>query len=97
MFGVVFDGVELEDAALAWASEVSNALGARGGALPDIVEDDDDVGENKRDSALTTTTTLGAVSHAAPQRSISFRRNRNDTQSTERESNSSPVFLHPQR
>ena len=62
VFGVVFDDVELEDAALAWASEVSNALGARGGALPDIVRDDDDVGENKRDSALTTTTTLGAVS-----------------------------------
>ena len=56
VFGVVFDDVELEDAALAWASEVNNALGARGGALPDIVEDDD-VGENKRDSALTTTTT----------------------------------------
>ena len=56
MFGVVFD-VELEDAAFAWASEVNNALGARGGALPDIVEDDDDVGENKKDSALTTTTT----------------------------------------
>lgn len=65
VFGVVFEGVELEDAALAWASEVNNALGARGGALPDIVEDDD-VGEDKRDSALTTTTTLGAVSHAAP-------------------------------
>ena len=44
VFGVVFDDVELEDAA--WASEVSNALGARGGALPDIVEDDD-VGEVK--------------------------------------------------
>ena len=97
VFGVVFDDVELEDAALAWASEVSNALGARGGALPDIVEDDDDVGENKRDSALTTTTTLGAVSHAAPQRTISLRRNHNDTQSTERESDPSSVFLHPQR
>ena len=82
MFGVVFDDVELEDAALAWASEVSNALGARGGALPDIVEDDDDVGENKRDSALTITTTLGAVSHAALQRTISFRRRRDDTQYT---------------
>ena len=97
MFGVVFDDVELEDAAFAWASEVSNALGARGGALPDIVEDDDDVGENKRDSALTTTTTLGAVSHATPQRTISFRRNHNDTRSAGRESNPSPVFLHPQR
>lgn len=41
VFGVVFDDVELEDAALAWANEVNNALGARGGALPDIVENDD--------------------------------------------------------
>ena len=65
VFGVVFEDVELEDAAFAWASEVSNALGARGGALPDIVKDDD-VGEKKRDSALTTTTTLCVVSHAAP-------------------------------
>ena len=65
VFGVVFEDVELDDAALAWASEVNNALGARGGALPDIVEVDD-VGENKRDSALTATTTLAVVSHAAP-------------------------------
>ena len=70
VFGVVFEDVELEDAALAWASEVNNALGARGGALPDIVEDDD-VGENKKDSALAATTTLGAVSHATPSRTIS--------------------------
>lgn len=97
VFGVVFDDVELEDAALAWASEVSNALGARGGALPDIVEDDDDVGENKRDSALTTTTTLGVVFHAAPQRTIPFGRNDSDTQSTERERGLGPVFLHPER
>lgn len=46
VFGVVFEDVELEDAALAWANDVNNALGARGGALPDIVEDDD-VGEVK--------------------------------------------------
>ena len=96
VFGVVFDDVELEDAALAWASEVNNALGARGGALPDIVEDDD-VGENKRDSALTTTTTLSAVSHATPQRTISLKRNYGDTQSTKRECDPSPVLLHSQR
>jgi len=96
MFGVVFD-VELEDAAFAWASEVNNALGARGGALPDIVEDDDDVGENKRDSALTITTTLGVVSHAATQRTISLGRKDSDTQPTEGERDPSPVFLHPQR
>ena len=82
VFGVVFEDVELEDAALAWASEVNNALGARGGAFPDIVEDDD-VGEDKRDSALTTTTTLGAVSHAAPRRAISLGQNDSGTQSTE--------------
>lgn len=81
VFGVVFEDVELEDAALAWASEVNNALGARGGALPDIVEGDD-VGENKRDSALTTTTTLGGVSHAAPRRTISPGRSSGDTQSS---------------
>ena len=96
VFGVVFDDVELEDAALAWASEVNNALGARGGALPDIVEDDD-VGENKRDSALTTTTTLGVVSHAAPQRTISLARTGGNTQSTGRERGSSSVHLRPER
>ena len=82
VFGVVFDDVELEDAALAWANEVNSALGARGGALPDIVEDDGDVGENKRDSALTTTTTLGVASHAAPQLTISLGRNYGGTQSS---------------
>jgi len=98
VFGVVFDDVELEDAALAWASEVNNALGARGGALPDIVkEDDDDVGENKRDLALTTTTTLGVASHATPQRTISLGRNYGDTQSTGRERGPSSVFVHSQR
>lgn len=96
VFGVVFEDVELDDAALAWASEVNNALGARGGALPDIVEDDD-VGEKKRDSALTTTTTLGVVPHAAPERTISPGRNDGDTQSTERMRDSSPVFLHPKQ
>jgi len=96
VFGVVFDDVELEGAALAWASEVNNALGARGGALPDIVGDDD-VGENKRDSALTTTTTFGAVSHAAPQRTISLGRNHGDAQPPKRERDPSSVFLHPQR
>ena len=97
VFGVVFDEVEVEDAALAWTREVSNALGARGGALPDIAEDDDDVGENKRDSALTTTTTLGVVSHATPQRTISVRRKGGNTQSTEREQDPGPVFLRPER
>jgi len=96
MFGVVFD-VELEDAAFAWASEVNNALGARGGALPDIVEDDGNVGENKRDSALTTTTTPGVVFHAAPQRTISLGRKDGDTQPTERERDPSPLLLHPQQ
>ena len=96
MFGVVFD-VELEDAAFAWASEVNNALGARGGALPDIVENDDDVGGNKKDSALTTTTIFGVVSHATPQRTISLGRKDGNTQPTERERNPSPVFLHTQR
>ena len=78
VFCVVFDD-ELEDGALRWASEVSNALGARGGALPDITEDDDDVGKNKIDSASTTTTTLGGVSHATPQRVISVRRKGGNT------------------
>ena len=97
VFCVVFDDDELEDAALGWTNEVSNALGARGGALPDITEDDDDVGENKRDSALTTTTTLGVVSHATPQRTISVGRKGGNTQSTEREQDPGPVFLHPER
>lgn len=95
-FGVVFEDVELEDAALACASEVNNALGARGGALPDIVEDDD-VGENKRDSASTATTTLDVVFHATPQRTISSRRNDGDTQPTGRKRDSCPVFLYPER
>lgn len=97
VFGVVLEDVEPEDAALAWASEVNNALGARGGALPDIANEDDDVGENKRDPALTATTTLGVASHATAQRTISPGRNDGDTQSTERKRDSGPVLLHPER
>ena len=55
------------------------------------------VGENKRDSALTTTTTLSVVSHAAPQRTIFPGRNDSDTQSTKRERDPGSVFFHPKQ